>query len=42
MDVIVDLVGTRGIAAVVATHDPLLVQRADHMLEQHDGRVREA
>ncbi|WP_314504199.1 ABC transporter ATP-binding protein [uncultured Microbacterium sp.] len=39
MDLIVDLVHTRGIAAVVSTHDPLLVQRADRVVELHDGRI---
>jgi putative ABC transport system ATP-binding protein len=29
----------RGTAAVVTTHDPLLVARADRVLELHDGRV---
>jgi putative ABC transport system ATP-binding protein len=39
MDLIGDLVHTQGIAAVVSTHDPLLVQRADRVIELHDGRV---
>jgi putative ABC transport system ATP-binding protein len=39
MDLIGDLVHTRGIAAVVSTHDPILVQRADRLIELHDGRV---
>jgi putative ABC transport system ATP-binding protein len=39
MDLIGELVHTRGIAALVTTHDPLLVQRADRVLELHDGRV---
>ena len=29
----------QGIAAVVSTHDPLLVQRADRVIELHDGRI---
>ncbi|WP_442574024.1 ABC transporter ATP-binding protein [Microbacterium sp. F51-2R] len=39
MDLIGDLVHTQGIAAIVSTHDPLLVQRADRVIELHDGRV---
>lgn len=39
MDLIGDLVHTQGVAAVVATHDPLLVKRADLVLELHDGRA---
>ena len=39
MDLIGELVHTRGLAAVVTTHDPLLVQRADRVIELHDGRV---
>src|SRR5690606_3077666 len=39
MDLIGELVRTRGIAAVVSTHDPLLVRRADRVIELHDGRV---
>ncbi|WP_082491973.1 ABC transporter ATP-binding protein [Leifsonia sp. Root4] len=40
MDLIVELVRSQGIAAVVSTHDPLLMQRADRILELHDGRAR--
>ena len=39
MDLIGRLVHTQGIAAVVSTHDPLLVQRADRIVELHDGRI---
>ncbi|WP_194410257.1 ABC transporter ATP-binding protein [Microbacterium cremeum] len=39
MDLIGDLVHSQGLAAVVSTHDPLLVQRADRVIELHDGRV---
>ncbi len=39
MDLLVDLVHGRGIAAVVATHDPLLVARADRVIELRDGHV---
>jgi putative ABC transport system ATP-binding protein len=42
MDLVVDLVHTRGIAAVVATHDTILLQRADRVVELHDGRLRGA
>ncbi len=41
MDLIGELVRTRGVAAVVSTHDPLLVQRADRVVELHDGRARD-
>ncbi|MGI9822573.1 ABC transporter ATP-binding protein [Agromyces sp. Marseille-Q5079] len=40
MDLIGDLVHTRGVAAVVTTHDPALAGRADRVLDLHDGRVR--
>lgn len=40
MDLLAELTHARGIAAVVSTHDPLLIGRADHMLELHDGRSR--
>ncbi|GAA1923383.1 ABC transporter ATP-binding protein [Microbacterium aoyamense] len=39
MDLLATLTHERGIAAVVATHDPLLVARADRVIELHDGRV---
>ena len=39
MDLIASLVRERGIAAVVSTHDPVLVARADRVLELHDGRI---
>lgn len=42
MDLIVELVRSQGIAAIVSTHDPSLMQRADRVLELHDGRVRAA
>ena len=41
MDLIGELVHTRGVAAVVPTHDAALVSRADRVLELHDGRVRD-
>ncbi|GAA1439739.1 ABC transporter ATP-binding protein [Leifsonia poae] len=39
MDLLVDLVHRTGVAAVVTTHDPLLMARADRVLELHDGRL---
>ncbi|WP_122261929.1 ABC transporter ATP-binding protein [Ornithinimicrobium cerasi] len=40
MDLLVDLTHSRGIASVVSTHDPVLIGRADQVLELHDGRRR--
>jgi putative ABC transport system ATP-binding protein len=39
MDLIRDLVHERGMTAVVATHDPALIDRADRVLELRDGRI---
>ncbi|GAB2701445.1 putative ABC transport system ATP-binding protein [Microbacterium marinum] len=39
MDLLGALVHERGLAAIVSTHDPLLVQRADRVVELHGGRV---
>jgi len=39
MDLISDLVHAEGVAAVVTTHDPALVRRADRVIELHDGRA---
>lgn len=39
MDLIVEVVHHSGVAAVVATHDQQLVERADKVLTLHDGRV---
>jgi putative ABC transport system ATP-binding protein len=39
MDLLVELTHTQGIAAIVATHDPLLVARADRVIDLHGGRV---
>lgn len=39
MDLLVALTHERGIAALVATHDPLLMERADRLVELHDGRL---
>ena len=33
------LVHERGVLAVVATHDPLLIEMADHLVELRDGEV---
>lgn len=42
MDLIAALVHERKTAAVVATHDPAMIDRADRVLELHDGVLREA
>ena len=39
MDLLVELVRKRGMAAVVTTHDPAMAERASLVLELHDGRV---
>ena len=39
MDLMSDLVHSEGIAAVVSTHDPQLMRRADAVVELHDGRL---
>lgn len=39
IELIGELVHGEGIAAIVATHDPLVVQRADRIVELHDGRA---
>jgi len=39
MDLVREVVHERGVAAVVSTHDPLLLQRADRVVELRDGRV---
>lgn len=39
IDLIRDLVRSQGIAAVVATHDPMIVERADRVVRLHDGRI---
>jgi putative ABC transport system ATP-binding protein len=41
MDLLTRLVHSTNIAAVVSTHDPLLMSRADTVLEIHDGHLRE-
>ena len=40
MVLIGELVHSRGVAAVVTTHDAALVRRADRVLELHDGRAK--
>lgn len=40
MDLIARLVHDRGTAAVVATHDPAMLEHADRVLELHDGVLR--
>ncbi|WP_199422944.1 ABC transporter ATP-binding protein [Actinotalea solisilvae] len=40
MDLLADLVHTRGVAALVTTHDPLMAERADRVVELHSGRLR--
>lgn len=42
MDLLRDLVHTERVAAVVTTHDPELVARADRVLDLHDGRAAPA
>ena len=41
MDLIASLVHERGTAAIVATHDPAMMKRADRVLELHDGLLRD-
>lgn len=38
MDLVCALTHERGIASVVATHDPVLMERADQVITLHDGR----
>jgi len=39
MDLLVELVHGTGVSAVVTTHDPVLMARADRILELHDGHL---
>ena len=39
MDLIVELTHERGLASVVSTHDPLLIQRADRIVRLLDGAI---
>lgn len=38
MDLVVELTHSQGIASIVSTHDPILMGRADQLIELHDGR----
>jgi putative ABC transport system ATP-binding protein len=40
MDLLLGVVRNHGVAAVLTTHDPTLIVRADRILELHDGRIR--
>ena len=42
MALIADIVRTEKIAAIVTTHDPILMKLADTLVEIHDGRVTTA
>jgi putative ABC transport system ATP-binding protein len=39
MDLLARVVHERGVAAVVSTHDPELMARADRVVELRDGKV---
>lgn len=39
MDLIDEVVKAKGIAAIISTHDPLLVARAHNVVDLHDGRL---
>lgn len=39
MDLLAVLAHEQGLAAIVSTHDPLLVARADRVIDIHDGRI---
>jgi putative ABC transport system ATP-binding protein len=39
MKLIAGFVHDRGMAAVVATHDPAMMAMADRVIELHDGRL---
>ena len=41
MELMSELVHAEGIAAIVSTHDPMLMSRADRVLELHDGHIGE-
>jgi putative ABC transport system ATP-binding protein len=41
MELIRRLVDDRGVSAIVATHDPILIDLADRIVELRDGRVVE-
>jgi putative ABC transport system ATP-binding protein len=40
MDLFLHLIRERNVAAILTTHDPILVARADRVVEMHDGRIR--
>ncbi|HTL42037.1 MAG TPA: ABC transporter ATP-binding protein [Pseudolysinimonas sp.] len=42
MNLIAGFVHQRGMAAIVATHDPAMMARADRVIELHDGRLTAA
>jgi putative ABC transport system ATP-binding protein len=42
MDLLRTVVRTEGVTAIVATHDPVMLDVADRVLELQDGRLREA
>ncbi len=39
MALLAEVVHERGLAALVATHDPLMLERADRVLQLRDGRL---
>jgi len=39
MDLLGELAHGQGLATIISTHDPLLVARADRVVEIHDGRI---
>lgn len=39
MELLLSLTHDSGIASVIATHDPILIDRAENRVELHDGRV---
>lgn len=41
-DVLHDLARSRGVAVLVTTHDPVVVAKADRVLQMHDGHVTAA
>ncbi|MCU1416017.1 MAG: transporter ATP-binding protein [Schumannella sp.] len=42
MNLIAGFVHQRGMSAIVATHDPAMMARADRVIELHDGRLTSA
>ena len=40
-DLLLDLVAKEGITLIMATHDRLLAQRCDRLIEMRDGRIYE-